>query len=310
MSAPLVSVCMPVFNAALYLDQAIGSIRRQSLADYEFLVFDDGSSDDSLEIAQRHAAGDPRIRVVAAAHGGYAPLLNDGVRSARGRYFARMDADDVASPERLEKQVAFLDGNPDCCAVGTQVLLVDPEGEVVNRARQPLEHAEIDAGHMRGVFQMTHPTLVMRTGVLRAIGGYHTEYEPAEDFDLLLRLAEVGRLANLPDYLYEYRMHPQQVTVRRYERQQSAMQEALTLACARRGTPMQHQGPFVHPRQEAPWQVHVVWAECATRAGFRRAALKHAWLGVRLRPWSRTAWRVLRAAAAMKPATPADGQGA
>lgn len=301
---------MPVFNAAPFLKPAIESVLRQTLADFEFLVFDDGSSDDSLKILEAYARRDSRVQVRSREHRGYAPLLNEGLQLARGHYYARMDADDVVAPRRLERQVAFLEANPDCSAVGTQVLLVDPDGEAVNRAEHPLDHAEIDAGHMRGVFQMTHASIVMRADALRRIGGYHTEYEPAEDFDLLLRLAEVGRLANLPDYLYEYRMHPQQVTVRRYERQQSAMQEALTLACRRRGTAMPHQGPFVHPRQEAPWQVHVVWAECATRAGFRRAALKHAWLGVRLRPWSRTAWRVLRAAAAVKPATPADDQGA
>jgi glycosyltransferase involved in cell wall biosynthesis len=296
MSTPAVTVCMPVFNAALYLDEALDSVRTQSYSDFELLVFDDGSSDASRAIVERHARLDPRIRCFERTHRGYAPLLNEGLQIARGKYYARMDGDDVSLPGRFEKQVAFLVTNPVCSAVGTQILMVDPEGDVVNRARHPLTHSEIDPCLLRGVFGMTHGSIVMRTAALRSIGGYHTEFEPAEDYDLLLRLGEVGTLANLPEFLYAYRMHPQQVTVRRYERQQSAMREALSLACVRRGMEVSQVGPFIHPRHERPWQVHIVWAECATRAGFRRAAIKHARRALRLRPWSRTAWRVLSAA--------------
>jgi glycosyltransferase involved in cell wall biosynthesis len=296
MSRPTVTVCMPVFNAASYVGKALDSVRTQSFADYELLIFDDGSSDESRAIVERHARQDPRIRCFERTHRGYAPLLNEGLQVARGEYYARMDADDVSLPGRFERQLAFLGANPDCSALGTQVLLIDSDDDVVNQARHPLIHSEIDACLIRGVFGMAHPSIVMRTDALRRIGGYHTEFEPAEDFDMLLRLGEVGTLANLPEFLYAYRMHPQQVTVRRYERQQSAMREALTLACARRGIAVSKFGPFIDPRHERPWQVHIVWAECATRAGFRRAAVKHAWRALGLRPWSRTAWRVLLAA--------------
>jgi hypothetical protein len=133
----------------------------------------------------------------------------------------------------------------------------------------------------------------MRTDALRRIGGYHPEFEPAEDYDLLLRLGEVGELANLPDYLYEYRMHPEQVTVQKYELQQRAMREAQSLACQRRRVAPPAQVAFVHPRPSRIWQTYIVWAECALRAGYRAAAWKHAWGGLRRRPWSRTAWKTV-----------------
>jgi len=286
---------MPAYNTARYLDAAIDSIRQQTFADFELLILDDESTDATLAIARRHAASDKRIRVETRRHQGYARLLNEGLRLARGEFIARMDADDLTRADRFERQVAHLTADPHCVALGTWALIVDADGSPIQRIRFPLSHAEIDGGNISGRYQMVHASLMMRSEALRALGGYRVEFEPAEDFDLLLRFAEKGRLANLPEYMYSYRAHPTQVTVQRYETQQRAMAAALSEAGRRRGLPLRGEDAFVHRRPESAWQIHVVWARLALEHGFRGTARKHAVRGLLRRPWSRTAWQVLHA---------------
>jgi len=297
MTLPKLTVCMPVFDAARYLRAAVESVLEQSFTDFEFLILDDGSTDGSLDIARRYATRDERVLVMSYAHGGYARLLNIGLAHARGALFARMDADDTAHRLRFHLQVEYMERHPDCIGAGTQLLMVDPDGDPINRTMYPLTHQEIEAGNLAGRYSMGHPSLVIRSATLRSAGGYHPELEPAEDFDLLLRLGELGQLANLPEILYYYRMHPHQVTVRKYETQQRGLREAMRQACLRRGLPEPSRPPTIHRRPERPWQVHVTWSELAARAGHRSSAVKHGRKAVALRPWSRTAWKVLWMAA-------------
>jgi glycosyltransferase involved in cell wall biosynthesis len=294
---------MPVYNAGKYLSRAIESILGQTLVDLEFLIFDDGSTDGSLQMAERFARSDSRIRVFPRQHCGYTPHLNEGLHRACAPFYARMDADDIAAPERLERQLRYLEEHTDCVAVGTQALLVDEDDCPVLRTQHPLEHSAIESLHLQGRIRVHDPSLVLRTQVMRQIGGYDPRFEPAEGFEFLLRLGEVGQLANMADFLYRYRVHDKQVTVQRYDRQQQAMKEALAEACRRRGLKMTHAGPYLDRRTERPWQTHVLWAECAYRSGFQSTALKHARLGVALRPWSRTAWKVLYRIATRGPDT-------
>ena len=121
--APEVSVCMPMYNAEPYLAAAIDSMLAQTFADFEFLILDDASTDGSLTIARRYADADGRIRVFSLEHQGYPSLLNESLKLAKGRYVARMDADDVVRPDRLERQVTYLRAHPECVAVGTQVTM-------------------------------------------------------------------------------------------------------------------------------------------------------------------------------------------
>ena len=129
--APMISVCMPVYNAAKYLDKAIRSILNQSFEDFEFLMADDGSTDGSARILERYAARDPRIRLIRRPHKGLAPTLQELVEEARGEFIARMDGDDIALPERFQKQVEYLLANPDCVLVGSRVWEADSDGDPV-----------------------------------------------------------------------------------------------------------------------------------------------------------------------------------
>src|SRR5262245_12232894 len=125
--APRLSVLMPMRDASRFLAEAVESILAQSYEGFEFLIFDDGSSDDSCAIVQRYAIRDPRIALYRGTAAGYAVWLREGVVRARGELIARMDADDISHPQRFARQVAYLDAHPECVALGADVLMVDPE---------------------------------------------------------------------------------------------------------------------------------------------------------------------------------------
>jgi glycosyltransferase involved in cell wall biosynthesis len=127
--SPLISVCMPVYNAERYVSEAIESVLSQTFKDFEFLILDDGSTDGSLAILKGHAERDPRIRLTSRPNKGLAPTLNELMDQARGEFVARMDADDVSLPERLERQADYLRKHPDCVIVGCHALVMDSDGD-------------------------------------------------------------------------------------------------------------------------------------------------------------------------------------
>ena len=132
MNAPLISVCMPVYNAKRYLGEAVESILSQTFRDFEFLIIDDGSTDRSLAILQRYAAQDARIRLSSEPNAGYVVRLNEMLHQARGDLIARMDADDVALPERFARQVEFLRSHPEVDVVGGAHENIDSKGHLLN----------------------------------------------------------------------------------------------------------------------------------------------------------------------------------
>src|SRR5436305_1519215 len=128
MARPAISVLMPVFNARRYVAEAIRSIQRQSFDQFQFIIVDDGSTDGSSNIIQSLARTDTRIRVIAGPNRGIVKALNNGLDFCDGEFIARMDADDLATPDRFQKQLAYLKGHDDCVAVGSRVLLIDDQG--------------------------------------------------------------------------------------------------------------------------------------------------------------------------------------
>jgi len=215
---PRVSVVMPVHNGGPYLEAAVDSILGQTLGDLEFVIIDDGSTDSTGEVLRRYAAADHRIRVYSQAKAGLVASLNRGCKAARAGYIARMDADDVAFPQRLERQVEFLDREPDVAVVGSAVLRIDEAGRPLTRNVCPTSHADIAAA-LREYTCFTHPSVMMRTAAWTAVGGYRHAYGPAEDYDLWLRLSERYRLANLPEPLLQYRVYPGQLSVKQLDQQ-------------------------------------------------------------------------------------------
>lgn len=203
---------MPVYNGAAYLRPAVDSILAQTFADLELVLSDDGSSDDSRSIVEEYAARDPRVVAVFSEHGGVAAATNRALAAARGEYFAPMDHDDVALPERLAREVAFLDANPDVAVIGSGSRVIDGAGRELKSTRAVVVAPDDVAEAMHRRCAVLHPSCMMRTEVVRAIGGYRPFLPYAQDYDLFLRIMARHRLANIPDVLLLKRTHATQVT--------------------------------------------------------------------------------------------------
>ena len=214
----LLSVVLPVRNGATYIASSITSILAQTWAEFELIVVDNASTDTTVSIVSSFR--DRRIRLIREPRLGGPSAFNSGVRVARGRYVARMDADDVASPTRFARQLRYLDSRKELGILGGQALRIDESGSIVGRSDVPLTTGAIRlASHY--AYPMVHPTIVFRRDVWTKLGGYR-EFAPAADYDFLLRALEHSvPVANLPFVLLEYRIHSQSVV--HMNRQRSVM---------------------------------------------------------------------------------------
>ncbi|HEY0028833.1 MAG TPA: glycosyltransferase [Allosphingosinicella sp.] len=195
------SVVMPVHNALPYLDEAIGSIVNQSYRDFELVILDDCSTDGSSEVLKGWAARDPRIRLVTAEKRlGPAGSSNRVVAESSGALVARMDADDIAHPDRLARQIAVLEGNADAVLVGSLHDTIDGSGQ---RVREP----DISRLVRHSPFApFVHGSITVRRAAFDQVGGYRSACDYWEDIDLFVRLARVGRILVVPDALYSHRI--------------------------------------------------------------------------------------------------------
>lgn len=211
MHAPLVSVLMPVYNGRPFVSEAVESILCQTLRDFEFIVIDDGSTDGSLDVLRAFALRDTRIRLIESSHYGYVTLLNRGLSLCRGQYIARMDADDIACRDRLTRQIEYLKAHPSVGVVGGGMLVVSRDGRPIGISRPIADDSEVHRRLPHGNC-LAHPTVVMRRDALLKVGGYRSEFLPAEDYDLWLRISEHCRLTNVPEIVLRYRVHDKQVS--------------------------------------------------------------------------------------------------
>lgn len=207
---------MSVYNGERFLDEAIASVRAQTFEDFELLVLDDGSTDGSRTIVERHARQDTRIRPILRENRGLIASLNQLLEEARGPLLARMDADDVCLPHRFERQIAFLAAHPDYAVVGSAALDIDVDGGpcfAVPDHDPPLTHDDVLAEIERRT-PLCHPAVMARRDVLLAAGGYHRAYRHCEDYDLWLRIATFARIGNIAEPLLKYRRSPDQISSR------------------------------------------------------------------------------------------------
>ncbi|QDV39639.1 glycosyltransferase family 2 protein [Tautonia plasticadhaerens] len=297
---PAVSVLMPAYNAARYLEQAVRSILGQGFDDLELLVIDDGSDDDTPALLRRLAEADPRLHALSRPNAGIVATRNQLLAMARGELLAVMDSDDVAEPGRIARQVDYLRNHPECVAVGSAVLVIDPQGDPLCVWNDDVStHEQIDALHLEGHrgAVLCQPSVTMRAEAVRAVGGFRRRFEPAEDLDLYLRLAEVGRLANLPEPLLRYRMLPSSASHSRKREQVDGIRAAIEEAYRRRGLPA---GPLPEPPSDEdlrlladPSHNRALWGWWALRAGHVGSARKHARARLAERPLSPQSWRFL-----------------
>ena len=209
---PRVSVVMSVYNAEKYLAEAVESMLGQTFEDFEFIVIDDGSTDGSGTILEKFAARDGRLTLLSQPNCGLVPSLNRACKYARAPYVARMDADDISLAHRLEKQVEYLDRNPEIGIVGTWIQDIGGSGEPGPIWPLPTSPLTIPWFLMFGNC-MAHPTIMMRRQVIESLG-YRDEAAHVEDYDLWMRASSVTRLANIPEVLLKYRVLAHSVSTR------------------------------------------------------------------------------------------------
>lgn len=209
-SSPLVTVLMPVCDGEQFLHEAIDSILAQTFTDFEFLILDDASADSSRSIVLGYE--DPRIRLLVNDRNlGVTRTLNRGIQQARGRYMARMDADDVSMPERLERQVAHLDANPDCAVVTTFAQIIDTDSVPQREACVDLSPEELDR-ELQLHNRLIHGAVMMRADVVRRLGAYDETMKRAQDYDLWLRISDEHAIHTLPEFLYSWREHAEGIS--------------------------------------------------------------------------------------------------
>src|SRR3984893_8087593 len=233
MSSPTVSVVMSVFNGEEFLSETIDSVLNQSFRDFEFVIVDDGSTDATADILSKYVLRDGRIRVLRNGKKGRAASLNLGISLANGKYVANPDADDLSIPGRLEEQVAFMERNPEVGVLGGAFELIADSGDVIDIIRHPLEDSQIQSVILR-YNPICHSSVILRKDIVLASGGYRSTFEPSEDYDLWLRMSERSRLANLQNVLVRYRVHANQLSVRKLERQTLCVLAASAAAEQRR----------------------------------------------------------------------------
>ena len=209
---PAISVIMPVYNAGLFLKEAIDSVLNQSFSDFEFFIIDDASTDDSVNIIKSYV--DARIHFIQKEKNtGYTDSLNLAIGLAQGKYIARMDADDVCLRHRFGQQVQYLEKETDVLVLGTAYQVMGTNRVV----RMPATFDEVKITAIMQV-PVAHPTVMMRAEVFKKFGlQYDKKYEPAEDYDLWANVLEIGQIQNLPEPLLIYRQHPAQQSITRHD---------------------------------------------------------------------------------------------
>lgn len=222
---PKVSVVIPVYNRERYLAEAIDSVLAQTFADFELLIVDDGSQDRTVEIAKSYR--DPRIRIVQHERNqGVAAARNTGVTQARGTYVAFQDSDDIAYPDRLARQVAFLDSHPDYAAVGAWIDWMGEDGRPLGKAKRKATDTEDIAAQSLFRAGLENTTaMVRRTELARY--PYDERFAVSEDFDLWTRIAADHKLAGLPRVLVRRRVHDRQTTRVQSARAQAARSDIV-----------------------------------------------------------------------------------
>lgn len=292
---PKISVVMCVYNAERFVAETIRSVLGQTCDDFELIAVNDGSRDGSLAILRRFERDDPRVRVISRENRGIAPSANEGIAAARGRYVARHDSDDLSFPTRLEKQAAYLDAHPDVVAVGAQMQITDPYGLPVDQTTFPLDHAGIERELLRGSgWNLPQPAAMFRREAFERVGRYREQFSNSEDLDLFLRLALVGRLANLPEPLVAWRRHLQSVNHARGASQAAMKRDIISDALRARGIPVPAdlEQNLAYTQPLPAWKQLCIWGWKALSGGNARVARLHAWDAIRHRPTSGEAWKL------------------
>ena len=227
-----ISILITTYNRARFLASAIESVLSQTRPDFELLIWDDGSTDHSLDIAQGYAHQDPRVQVVAGAHQGVAAARQAATAQLRGAYLGWVDSDDILAPTALEETAAILDTYPEIGMVYTDYLVMDPAGHVQGLGQRcQLPYSK----DLLLLCFMTFHFRLLRQTVFRQVGGVNPAFHCADDYDLCLKLSEVTLIQRLQKPLYVYRSHPDSICSQQEQEQIRESYLAIAAALERRG---------------------------------------------------------------------------
>ena len=216
---PLISVIMAVFNGENFLAEAIDSILRQSYPNFEFIIIDDCSNDQTPDILSMYANQEKRVKVIVNKKNiGTYKSANLGLAIAKGKYIARMDADDISYSNRFEKQVQFLESNPEIGLLGSAVEIIDENGYIINKFTPALDDHLI---RWKLLFNnsFAHSSWMLRKNTLNKVGGRYNDLPIAQDYSLASEIIKVSRVANLPDFLIKWRISNNQISETRKKEQ-------------------------------------------------------------------------------------------
>jgi len=211
-SNPTISVVMPVYNSAKYLALAIESILNQTFKDFEFIIVDDSSTDSTGQIIKKYIKSDKRIVVAKNIKNlGICNSLNIGLSLARGKYVARMDGDDWSYPERLFKQISFMESHPKTVICGGAIEVCDSNLRVKNQRHYPISDNKVREKILK-LNPFAHPAVMYRKEAAIKAGGYNEKLATVEDYDLYFRLGNLGKFVNLNDTLLKLRLRDNSIS--------------------------------------------------------------------------------------------------
>ncbi len=303
---PLVSIMVPVFNTERYVAETLRALIAQTYRHIEIIVVDDGSTDRSVKILKALANTDARIHLTVRENRGIVATRNEMLALAKGELLAVNDADDVSYPDRIEKQVRYLQQQPAVVCIGTYFELIDPAGRLLRCLRPPVDDARIQHTAIKGDSPLCHSSAMFRRSAIERVQGYTPELKLAHDLDLWLKLGEIGPIHNIPEPLVRFRLHNKSVSeTRRYEQRDFA-KKACEAAWLRRGIVGQFTAiaPW-RPGEDADsrftYAMRYGW--WAFRSGERRTAVRYGLRALARKPFDREVWRLL-VCAVIKPTPP------
>ncbi len=206
---PKISVIIPVFNAEKYIKEAIESVLNQTEKDFEVIIVNDGSTDNSLNILNELSNKDNRIRIISRENRGVIESLNEAIRNSKGEYITRMDADDICFKDRLEKQMKYLEeNNLDLC--GSNAVIINSKGEETGKIIRPEKSSDIKKFTvLHNPF--VHPSVMFKRSIIDEVGLYK-DFKHAEDYELWTRIVFKYKTGNIQEPLLYYRIHENQIT--------------------------------------------------------------------------------------------------
>jgi glycosyltransferase involved in cell wall biosynthesis len=242
--APVISVVMSVYNGQKYLCESIDSILNQTCKNFEFIIINDGSKDNSLDVLLEYQTRDNRLLIVNQNNIGLTRSLNRGAILVASEYIARQDADDISLPTRLEKQLNYMENHPEVAVIGCFGDFFNVNG-VLRTNKAPRYSREGIKRHLASKNLFMHGSAMMRKSCLAKVGFYHEFFRHSQDYDLWLRLSQYFDIAILPEHLYQYRVTPQAISVSKWPIQKQYANVARKLHAERLATGRDSYDTFV-----------------------------------------------------------------